>query len=90
MPSNQGINTHRWRTQRQAIIKASTHCALCGQPLVPDAPPRSRWSTVIDHDLARKHGGTNHPTNLQPAHLVCNTRKENMSRRTQTRRSENW
>lgn len=56
-----GANGHR-RRQLVATIKATaTHCALCGQPLNPDAAWPSLDCTVIDEDLPRSRGGLLRP-----------------------------
>lgn len=62
MPRTRDINPHNRnghrRRQLVARIKAtSTHCALCGQPLNPDAPHQDPTETVIDEDIPRSRGG---------------------------------
>ena len=67
----------------RARVVASAHaCAICGRALNPDAPPRSRWSTHVDHkvpmrafrhlDLATQRRLTLDPSNLQATHARCN------------------
>src|SRR5690554_1341661 len=50
------------------------NCALCGRPFNSEAR-RRRDQLSIDHILPVKLGGTDHITNLQLAHMGCNSRK---------------
>jgi 5-methylcytosine-specific restriction endonuclease McrA len=85
VPSKAGDDPRRtpqWRRVRAQIIAASRICGLCGRPLCPDAPPRTRWSTTVDHRIPLRMGGAPFDTaNLRAAHLRCNVMAENRSRR---------
>jgi 5-methylcytosine-specific restriction endonuclease McrA len=75
-----------WQKARAAVLSRSSHCALCGRPLYPTAPPRSRWSSSVDHvyplhnvDLGTAAGralATN-PAALRAVHLGCNSKRGN-------------
>jgi 5-methylcytosine-specific restriction endonuclease McrA len=77
-------STAAWKRARAAIMKRSFSCGICGGPLCPNAPPRSRWSTSVDHriplsdiDLSSAEGralATN-PAFLVAAHTGCNSRR---------------
>jgi 5-methylcytosine-specific restriction endonuclease McrA len=74
-----------WKRVRLRVIESSSVCHLCGRRLVPDAPPRSRWSTEVDHvvpvaELQRLHPAdwwelALNPANLRTAHQWCNRSK---------------
>lgn len=57
--------TTQYDHARQRILATNPHCAICGQP----------GADTIDHIIPIAHGGTNTPTNLQPAHRWCNGSK---------------
>jgi 5-methylcytosine-specific restriction endonuclease McrA len=79
------LGSVEWQKLRQRVIAASTICHICDRPLVPDAPPRSSWSTEVDHivPLARfQHLGAEtvwqmglDPDNVAASHMTCNRRK---------------
>ena len=49
----------RARAERNArILKASDICHICGEP----------GADAVDHVIALARGGTEHPSNLAPAH----------------------
>ena len=78
--------TARWQNLRRKLIAAASHCALCGAPLIPAAPPRSRWSSTIDHIVPVALGGPAFdPANLRVAHYGCNS-----SRGAQLRNGTNY
>lgn len=55
-----------WRRARAAVLAYSDVCWLCGQP----------GSTTVDHVTPLADGGhLTDPTNLRPAHKVCNSRR---------------
>ena len=85
MPRTRDINPHNRnghrRRQLVARIKAtSTHCALCGQPLNPNAPHQDPAETVIDEDIPRSRGGDPlDPANTNAMHRWCNSWKSTMT-----------
>lgn len=48
------------------LLRDEFTCAICGA-----------YATQVDHILARIHGGSDHPLNLQAACKPCNQRKGN-------------
>lgn len=72
-----------YRANRAVVLAVATHCALCRRPLT-DHPYPHPMSSTADHITARavalRLGWTmariNALTNLQPAHRVCNLRKQ--------------
>ena len=83
LPAN--VTAHEWGNARARVVAEASVCAICGRALYPDAPPRSRWSTNVDHkvpraafrnlDLETQRFLTLDPSNLQAAHQRCNGRK---------------
>lgn len=68
--------TRRYKNQRATFLQTNTICALCGQPLDYDAPPKTRWAPTIDHILALTNGGDPYDQrNWQAAHHGCNSSK---------------
>lgn len=47
-------------------------CSICGQPLLPE----QRIS--LDHYIPKCHGGTNDASNIQLAHQICNSIKNDL------------
>jgi len=59
------------------IVKDHAHCAqqncwLCGLPILISGEC-GKFTYSDDHVLPRANGGSNHHTNLRPAHRRCNT-----------------
>ena len=83
LPEN--VTSWEWERARADVIASAQVCAICGRPLNPDARPRTRWSTAVDHivprtafghlDLATQRFLCLDPSNLQAVHQVCNGRK---------------
>jgi 5-methylcytosine-specific restriction endonuclease McrA len=51
-------------------------CGICGQPIFKRFKHPHSFSASIDHKVPLARGGTNALSNLQLAHLGCNTRKQ--------------
>ena len=51
-------NTRQIRERNKRILAASDICHICGEP----------GADAIDHVIPLARGGTNHPSNLRPAH----------------------
>jgi 5-methylcytosine-specific restriction endonuclease McrA len=65
------LSRHRqYRKLREQLLAAHPSCHLCGGSFTDPADP-----PVLDHVIPRAHGGTDHPSNLKPAHRSCNGRK---------------
>ena len=50
-------------------------CALCGDEMLPNVGYLHDLYPTLDHIVPRARGGSDDPSNLQPAHRVCNLRK---------------
>jgi len=48
---------------------------LCGDPIDAALKHPHPMALHIDHVIPRAHGGSEHPSNLQACHMVCNQRK---------------
>lgn len=83
------IDNAAWRQARAAAIAAARGiCQLCGYPLRPDAPPRSKWHTEVDHITPLYLGGDPYsPSNLRACHKSCNCKRPNPARQRQTPRA---
>lgn len=60
----------RYLTLVQLLNRDGGNCYLCGDVLA--------LSIQIDHIIARKHGGSDHPLNLALACKTCNARKRDL------------
>lgn len=54
-----------WQRIRSQILANQPTCAIC----------RTAPATTVDHITPKNRGGTDHPTNLQPACHPCNSGK---------------
>lgn len=62
-------------TTRQLAERDGTNCGICGHAVDMDlrrGDPDGIFCASVDHVIARAHGGTHDPENLQLAHLWCN------------------
>jgi 5-methylcytosine-specific restriction endonuclease McrA len=76
-----------WERARKQVLAHASVCAICGRPLNPDAPPRSPWSTSVDHviplsamrgwDRADQAKVATDPAYLRAVHLGCNSSRGN-------------
>lgn len=80
-PPQRNGSTRAWRQLRDRILRESDICHICGQP----------GADAVDHIIPVTRGGTNHPTNLRPAHHnvqpKCNRVKGNKNHAPIIRRS---
>jgi hypothetical protein len=86
LTAKQFRSTAAWQRARELKLRGATHCAICQYPLIPGAPPRSRWSTSVDHlvELDRLNlstaAGRAQACNqawLRVTHLGCNAKRGN-------------
>jgi 5-methylcytosine-specific restriction endonuclease McrA len=81
MPRRDSKYTNAW-VRITGIVRAQRRpCHLCGYPIDYTLPPRHRLSFSCDHILSLKLGGTNVLANAAAAHLACNSRKGDGTRR---------
>lgn len=52
-------------------------CIICNDGIDPDVPWPEKMSATLEHILPLSKGGTHTWDNVAPAHLLCNTRKDN-------------
>lgn len=65
-----------WRKLRHHILTTRPAvCGECGEPIDLGLSGYHQYGPTVDHIVPVTHGGTDHPTNLQPAHRACNLRK---------------
>ncbi len=62
-------STRAYRQARAAILLHADRCHICGE-LPTDSDPLE-----ADHIIPHGDGGTDHPSNLRPAHRSCNRRR---------------
>lgn len=78
MPRGKGRTGAAWRTLARQVRREEQDCWLCGRPIDPRAPARTRWSFSVDHVIPISKGG--HPLdrrNARAAHYGCNSSKGN-------------
>lgn len=92
MSNRPGRSGAAWLKARKAVLEHATHCAICGRPLVPDAPARSRWSSSVDHITPLSKGGHPHAIDgLRATHYGCNSRRgDGTKRKPEPARSRAW
>jgi hypothetical protein len=62
----------------QLAERDGTDCGICGEAVdmtIRRRDPDGLMCASVDHIIPRARGGTNDPSNLQLAHLLCNHRK---------------
>lgn len=65
-----------WPLSPQALaVRDGTSCGICGLEVDMSLLDLHPMRPSVDHVLARANGGSNDPTNLQLAHLRCNSVK---------------
>lgn len=87
-----------WQTAtapyRHHCATTNQPCALCGQPIDYTLRGNHPQAFTVDHRHARMHGGPPlDPTNWQPAHRSCNSRRgatEAAQRHRTTRTTAQW
>lgn len=85
MPRHPGRGGAAWQRVRADVIRNARACAICGEDLDPNAPPRSPMSTTVDHiiplaqlrayDAETQRRMALDPALLRAAHLSCNSRR---------------
>lgn len=73
-----GLTSRRNRAMRRAILATSPPiCHLCTKPIDLTLSGNHREGPTLDHLVCQNDGGTDHPSNLKPAHQHCNSRRRN-------------
>lgn len=77
-PSRNDRNGHRRRKLRLRVKAMGLPCAICGQPIDYSLPATHPLSYELDEIVPVSLGGSElDPSNVQPAHRICNERKGN-------------
>ena len=83
--------TRAWQQARAKVIATQTHCGICGQPVDKTLSGRHPLGPTADHRTPLTRGGSLlDPTNLQLAHLRCNSAKKNRPSRKKMDTSRDW
>jgi 5-methylcytosine-specific restriction endonuclease McrA len=81
----------RWRAVRAKVLRGSSTCWICGEPIAMRVPYPDPMSATVDHVKPRALGGPGlDPANLRPAHLGCNMRRGIGTSAKVQRRSREW
>lgn len=74
-PDSQGRDQGIYKHNKALIRKTAERCAICGGLLDKSLRYPHPYSMTIDHIIPISRGGRSTMDNLQPAHLICNSRK---------------
>lgn len=64
----------KWRYKQAAV---GIQCALCGK-MISKGGDKYKGDLTVDHIVPKSLGGTFAKDNLQPAHAICNRRRQNL------------
>lgn len=70
-----------WQNQRKGSLKARVYmqgngkCGICKEHIDSSLAYPDHMSLSIDHIIPRSLGGSHKIDNLQPAHLLCNSKR---------------
>jgi 5-methylcytosine-specific restriction endonuclease McrA len=79
---NRYANGHRRRAVRATVFAEEDHCHICGRHVDKELPPYLPGSPTIDELIPVSKGGSPYDrSNCRLAHLRCNVRRGNGSRR---------
>lgn len=81
-----------FRERRLAILRASPVCHLCGEDIDLDLKYPHPKSGTVDHVIPFSKGGSDHPSNLRPAHAECNRKRQakDLAEVAPLKRSRDW
>jgi 5-methylcytosine-specific restriction endonuclease McrA len=74
-------------TRNRRILAACPVCYICGGDIDLTLKWPDKMSGVIDHEAPIIRGGTEHRSNLRPAHAYCNRQKADKDHAPIVRRS---
>lgn len=82
LPDGSVMDDKVWKVVRARAIASKDHvCALCGNPIDMEAPPKHPLSCEVDHIIPVSRGGAPYDIdNLQLTHAKCNRQKSNRIR----------
>lgn len=67
--------TNRWRITRQRKARGHPPCHICHEAIDYTDRNRGPLSYELDHVIEVADGGTDHDSNLAPAHRQCHLKK---------------
>lgn len=77
----------RVQQTRQRLMQQSNICWICGGVIDLTLKNPDPGAFTVDHAIPRARGGTDHPSNLRPAHRSCNRAKSDKAHAPIIRRS---
>jgi 5-methylcytosine-specific restriction endonuclease McrA len=78
-----GLTGRPWRRLQAHVYATETHCWICGTHVDQTLPPNHPYARSVDHVHPKGQGGPPlDRANLRLSHRRCNTRRENLLRKT--------
>lgn len=77
-PNPRRANGSKRTALRKRVAAMGLPCALCGRPIDYSLPPGNPMAYELDEIVPVSRGGSPFdPSNVQPAHRLCNQQKGN-------------
>lgn len=64
-------------TTQEVYNKTNGVCGICGERIILGAKVNDPMRLTVDHIIPLSLGGTDYFNNVQPAHSICNSKKNN-------------